>query len=122
MLKLLILLVFFQVSSFAIHEKADAFIIKANPRYFKVLSPVKVKTNIGLIVQNKSLVKLVGKLENEDGKTLNIISIESGKSKAIEFMFKKNLKYFFTPISPPFQKIELKLGEKSYEVPSQRQN
>lgn len=120
MLKLLISLVFLQFMTYAVHEKADAFIVKVNPRYFKVLSPVKVKKNIGLIVQNKSLVKLLGRLEDDHGKTLEILSVETGKSKSVEFRFDKNKKYFFTPISPPFQKIELKLGEKSYEVPPQR--
>jgi hypothetical protein len=120
MYKFLISLIIIQFSCLAVHEKSDAFIIKANPRYFKILSPVKVKKNIGLIVQNKSLVKLVGKLVNDEDKIIELISIESGKSKAVEFRFNKAKKFYFVPISPPFQKIELKLGEKSYEVPSQR--
>ena len=122
MYKLLILLCFCSISIFAAqrHEKADAFIIKAHPRYYKVLSPVKVKKKIGLIVQNKTLVKIVGKVKDSNDKTIDIISIEAGKVHAIEFRFKKSQQYYFIPISPPFQRIELKLGEKSYEVPSQR--
>lgn len=123
MSKLLISLIFFFIgihNSYAVHEKADAFIVKVEPRYFKILSPTKINKKIGLIVQNRSLVKLVAKLESWDGKTVDIISVESGKSNAIEFRYDKSKKYYFTPISPPFQRIELKLGEKSYEIPPQR--
>jgi glycerol-3-phosphate responsive antiterminator len=111
-------LLLFSITSWA-YEKADAFIVTAQPDHYAVLSPVQIKSKIGLIIQNKTLSKIIGKLITEDEEILDI-TIKSGKTKSVEFKYSKNNKYYFLPIFPPFQKIELKRGERSYEVPAKR--
>lgn len=118
--KLFILLTVFN-ESFA-YERSDAFIVRAQPTFYKVLSPVKVSKKVGLIVQNKTLNKIIGKLWSENSGDIEIVTIESGKSRSIEFQFNKKDEFYFIPLSPPFQRVRLKTGEKSYEVPAQRQD
>ncbi len=102
------------------YEKADAFIVEALSGHYKVLSPVKVGDKISLIVVNQTLHKLRGKLQENTSTDIAYLSISPGKSESIEFRFDKASKYYFVPLSPAFQEVELKIGEKSYEVPAQR--
>lgn len=115
----LLLCIFSSFSSYA-YQRADAFIVTAHPGFYRVLSPAKIDDKIGLIIQNKSLVKIYGRLEEENSKILETLNVSPDQSVSITFEFKKDKKYFFVPLSPAFQEVELKMGEKSYEVPAQR--
>lgn len=109
------------IETFALsYERADAFIVSAHPGFYKVLSPTKIEKQIGLIVQNKSLVKIFGRLETSEGKILKMINVSPEQSVSVNFDYSESQKYFFIPLSPAFQEVELKRGEKSYEVPAQR--
>lgn len=102
------------------YQKSDAFIVTAHPGYYRVLSPVKIDKKIGLIVQNKSLVKIFGRLETDNNELIKMINVKPDQSISITFDYSVNKKYFFIPLSPAFQEVELKRGETSYEVPTQR--
>lgn len=115
----LILLVTLTFQTFA-YQKADAFIITAHPGFYRVLSPTKIDKQIGLIVQNKSLVKIYGRLETDNSELIKMINVKPDQSVSITFDYSVNKKYFFIPLSPAFQEVELKRGETSYEVPAQR--
>ena len=55
----------FLLSSFSFaKESADTFIIKAYDHRFKVLSPVKYKKNLSIIIYNKTLNNLVGHVKS----------------------------------------------------------
>lgn len=111
---------FLSVTASHAYEKADAFIVEALSGYYKVLSPVTINKKISLIVVNKTLHKLRGKLQRNGQEDLAFLTTAPGKSTSIEFEFDKSKKYHFIPLSPAFQEVELKIGEKSYEVPAQR--
>ncbi len=99
------------------YEKADAFIVEANPESYKVLSPVKIKKTISVIVKNKMFSTLRVKLTSEELGDLKSITIKQSESESVDFDYKKSDRYFIVPISPPFQRVELKVGQKSYEIP-----
>lgn len=99
------------------YERADAFIVEANPESYKVLSPVKINKTISVIVKNKMFSTLRVKLTSESLGDLESITIKQSESESVNFKYKKSDRYFIVPISPPFQRVELKVGQKSYEIP-----
>lgn len=101
------------------YEKADAFIVKMMDQKVQVLSPTKWKDGVSVIVENKTLTKIVGKVEDERGETLSFLTIKPREFQSV-FLGKKNKTFFFVPLSPPFQKVELSLGQKSYEIPPKK--
>lgn len=101
-------------------ERADAFIVTAYNENFKVLSPAKRTKKISVIIENKTLVKLVGEVINEGETIREIVTIKPGKYKSIELEFEKNTKYYFVPLSPAFQRVVLDFGKKAYEIPSKK--
>ncbi|MFT6070396.1 MAG: hypothetical protein ACJAT2_000804 [Bacteriovoracaceae bacterium] len=101
-------------------ERSDAFIVKVFEKSIKVLAPKKDEAKIGVIVENKTLVKCLAKLVRENGDVIDFVSVEPGKFKVVNIMRKKREVIYFIPISPPFQKIELVTGRRPYEIPPQR--
>jgi len=101
------------------YEKADAFIVKVYDTKVKVVSPVKDDPNLSVIIENKTLVDIRGKIETGRGEILNYVNIKSRASTSLKLKRKDKEKIFFIPQSPPFQKVELKLGNRPYEIPPQ---
>ncbi len=102
-------------------EKSEAFLIYAHQEYFKVLSPTNSSQNISVIIENKTLTNLIGKIRDDQGKNHVFLSIPPNETKSYlinNFSSYKSLAFY--PLSPPFQEIVLKPGLKSYEIPSQK--
>lgn len=89
-------------------------------RSIKVLSPDKFNNPQGIVITNNTLVKVMGKVINEDDKVLKFVSIGPGLHKSIEVKFTKNGKLYFVPMAPSFQEVELVFGKKAYEVPPKK--
>jgi hypothetical protein len=103
------------------YERSDAFIVRIFDEKVRVLSPQKFVPRLNVIVENKTLVKVIGHLSDEKGKVLSYLSISSGGHKSIELKVKKGNKVFFTSLSPPFQKVQLLLGKKAYAIPPEKE-
>jgi hypothetical protein len=101
------------------YEKSDAFIVKIFDDKVKVLSPTVDDPNLSVIIENKTLVDIRGKIETGRGEILNYVNIKSRASSSLELKRKNKEKIFFIQQSPPFQKVELKLGNRPYEIPPQ---
>ncbi len=103
----------------AAYERSDAFIVRVFEKRIRVLSPKKYsdrKTSV--IIENKTLVKGIYELTRKSGKRIKYISVRPGKFKAIELkLLSKNESFYFVPVSPPFQKVELIPGSRPYEIP-----
>ena len=112
---ILIIVSSFQASAL---EKSEAFIVTAYTNKFKVLSPVKRTNKVSVIIENRTLVKLIGELVTDKGVLRKIVTIKPGKYKSVDLKFFKNTKYYFIPLSPSFQKVILDFGKKAYEIPS----
>lgn len=102
------------------YEKADAFMVTIMNKSIKVLSPARFNNPQGIVLTNDTLVKVVGKVIDENDKVLKFVSVEPGTFKSIEVKFKKSGKLYFVPMAPSFQEVELVFGKKAYEVPPKK--
>lgn len=114
----LIILVF-SFKAFAV-ESHDGFLVSAYDDRFKVVSPEKFKNPMEVIVENKTLVRLVGKLVINHEKILNFSSVDSEKYQRFMITIKKGDRLHFVPLSPAFQEVELIIGNKIYEIPPKK--
>lgn len=120
MLKLLILFVIFQLPQIAnAEERSDAFLVKVFDNYVRVISPDKNYTLVSIIIENKTMSKLIGKVIR--GKTdLAFLSIDPDKTKSVQVKYLKEEKLLFIPMAPASQEVELIVGKKTYEIPPQK--
>lgn len=111
----------FLFSSFSYSmETADTFIIKAYDHKFKVLSPIKYKKQLAIIIYNKTLVSLVGHVKSSHSDPIQFVTVLPGKSKPVDIKMDKGELFWFTPISPSFQEVVLDIGKRAYEIPEKR--
>ncbi len=108
------------MSSAIAYEKSDAFIVEANPESYKVLSPTKVEKKISVIIKNKMYSTLRAKLISDRIGDIKTITIKQDDNVSVEFTYSRADKFYVVPISPPFQRVQLKLGQKSYEIPEKK--
>lgn len=102
-------------------ESADAFILYNYSDHVKVLSPKVIKKDISIIIQNKTLVKMMGKIQDQSGRNHTYLTILPSSAKS--YLFKNFAKYktiSFVPLSPPAGKIDLILGKGAYEIPPKK--
>jgi hypothetical protein len=115
--KFSIFLFIFSLSATA-QEFADSFIIEVFDRYVKVISPKEKSKSVSIVVLNKTLSKIYGKIAT-DSKDLKYLSIQPKKTKSIQ-VGGHNKKIMFIPFAPTFQEIELVYGRAAYEIPEQK--
>ena len=106
-------------NAFAI-ESLDGFLVSAYDDRFKVISPEKFKPSMEVIVENKTLVRLVGKLTINHTKNVTFLSIDSEKYQKANVKLKKGDLLHFVPLSPAFQEVELIVGNKNYDIPPKK--
>ena len=102
------------------YERSDAFIIKLHSRYAKVVAPAKYHPRTNIIVENKRLIPLMGRIERASGEVIRYISVKSSSRVSVMPNLRPKETLFFVAMSPPFQRLELKLGARSYEIPAQK--
>jgi hypothetical protein len=110
---------FWSVNVLAI-ESLDGFLVSAFDDRYKVISPEKFKSNMEVIVENKTLVRLVGKVMTNNNKSVAFVSIEPEKYQKVNIILKKGDIVHFYPLSPAFQEVELIVGNKNYEIPPKK--
>lgn len=117
-MKTLFILIIFLFSYHSVsYERSDAFIVTAYSDKIAIVAPPKFDPKLNVIVVNKTLIKLLGKIETGSGKVLAYISVPSGKSQSIEVGTKLKEQVFFIPMAPAFQRVQLNVGSKPYEIP-----
>jgi hypothetical protein len=99
-------------------EHADSFIVEIFSNYVKVISPKKKKKFMSLVILNKTLSNIYGKIATNK-KDIKFFSVAMNKHKSIQIKSSNEL-IKFVPLSPTFQEVELLYGVKSYEVPEQK--
>lgn len=117
----LALLLIFQVTT-SVHaiESLDGFLVSAYDDRFRVISPEKFKGTMEVIIENKTLVRLVGKLTINSQTNASFISVDSEKYQKANVKLKKGDILHFVPLSPAFQEVELIVGNKTYEIPPKK--
>ncbi len=102
------------------YQQADAFILEITDKRTRILSPTQWSISLNLIVKNKTLLKLIGRLENQDQKVLKYFTIDPRKDYSLPLPEPKGNRLFFVSMVPPMQKMELKIGSPPREIPPQR--
>ena len=112
-------MVLFVYSAFAI-ESSTGFVVTAYDDRFRVVSPLKFRSPMEVIIENKTLVRLVGKVVVNNKTNVSFTSVESDKYQRIMVNLKKGDLLHFLPLSPSFQEVELIVGNKIYEIPPKK--
>lgn len=114
-----LILLFFSLQGHAV-ESHDGFLVSAHDDRFKVVSPEKYKTPMEVIVENKTLVRLIGKIIINHDRIISFSSVDPEKFQRIMIPLKKGDILHFVPLSPAFQEVELIVGNKTYEIPPKK--
>ena len=85
-----------------------------------VLSPGKMEKTLSVIIENRTLTKLIGKITDQHEKILSNVAIEANKTKSFSLKANQTDHFFFIPLSPAFQEVPLKIGSKPYEIPPKK--
>ncbi len=101
-------------------ESLDGFLVSAYDDRFKVISPEKFKASMEVIIENKTLVRLVGKLVLNNKENVSFLSVDSDQYKKAVVKLKKGDVLHFIPLTPAFQEVELIVGNKTYEIPPKK--
>ena len=102
-------------------ESLDGFLVSAYDDRFRVVSPEKFKPTMEVIIENKTLVRLIGKLTvNNQTANVGYISVDSEKFQKANVKLKKGDILHFVPLTPAFQEVELVVGNKIYEIPPRK--
>ncbi len=101
-------------------ESLDGFLVTALDDRFKVVSPAKYKPSMEIIIENKTLVRLIGKLSLNNQKAASFVSIDPEKYQKLTIKLKKGDILHFVPLTPAFQEVELIVGNKNYEIPPKK--
>lgn len=101
-------------------ESSNGFLVTAYDERFKVVSPEKFKSPMEVIVENKTLVRLVGKLIVNNKVNAGFTAVETDNYQRIMVKLKKGDVLHFIPLSPAFQEVELIVGNKTYEIPPKK--
>lgn len=101
-------------------ESLDGFLVEGLDTSFRVISPSKFKSKMEVIVDNKTMVKIVGRLSINHKLTSYFYTISPGAYEKKIIELKQGDILHFIPISPPFQEVELIIGNKIYEIPPKK--
>lgn len=114
----LVILFLLQLSTLAFGiESLDGFLVSAYDDRFRVISPDKFKPTMEVIIENKTLVRLIGKLTINQSTNASLLSIEPETFQKANVKLKKGDLLHFVPLSPAFQEVELIVGNKKYDIP-----
>jgi len=111
---------FFLMGKVMAIESLDGFLVSAYDDRFKVISPEKFKVSMEVVIENKTLVRLVGKLVINNKENASFISVDSDQYKKAIVKLKKGDVLHFIPLTPAFQEVELIVGDKKYEIPPKK--
>lgn len=101
-------------------ESLGGFLVSGYDDRFRVVSPEKYKSPMEVIIENKTLVRLIGKVLVNSKTVAGYVSVEPEKYQKIMVNLKKGDILHFVPLSPSFQEVELIVGNKIYEIPPKK--
>lgn len=101
-------------------KNLDSFLVTAFDDRFQVISPLNFKSNMEIVLENKTSVKLIGKLVVNNSKNETFVAIMPSKFQKAMVKLNKGDRLHFIPMSPAFQEIELIVGNKTYEIPPKK--
>lgn len=101
-------------------ESSNGFLVSAFDDRFKIVSPEKFRSPMEVIIENKTLVRLVGKVMVNNKTNAGYTAVDSDQYQRIMVNLKKGDLLHFVPLTPAFQEVELIVGNKIYEIPPKK--
>jgi hypothetical protein len=101
-------------------ESLNGFLVSGYDDRFRVVSPEKFHSPMEVIIENKTLVRLIGKVIVNSKVVAGYVAIEPEKYQKVAVNLKKGDVLHFIPLSPSFQEVELIVGNKNYEIPPKK--
>lgn len=95
----------------------NGFIVRSLDNRFEVISPNKYQAKMEVVVENKTNMRMLGRIMINRSRNIEYVSIEAGEYKKYVVDLKKNDILHYLPLNPAFQEIELIVGNKFYEIP-----
>ena len=115
------LLFIFLAKSTQAKVKSDTFKVTVKGKKVQVTSPQKFSKNLSVIVVNESLTKIVFKVIKDTGKSLGYLILEPNSFGSLSLIFDDDsVEYYLIPFSPSAQKIILKIGRETYDIPYEK--
>lgn len=101
-------------------EVSESFLVHTYSDRAKVVSPVKHKPTVSVVIENKSLVRITGKMVRASGKVDRYVVVMPRRYESFDVKIAKGETIYFVPMTPPAQTLALKIGSKSYEIPARK--
>lgn len=95
----------------------NGFIVRSLDNRFEVISPTKYRPKMEVVIENKTNLRMLGRIMINRSRNIEYVSIEAGEYKKYVVDLKKNDILHYLPLNPAFQEIELIVGNKFYEIP-----
>ncbi len=99
---------------------SEAFVVRLFNKRIVVISPKKFLPKTHVIIENKTLSKVIGKVGPKIGQNIQYVTIGPQSSESVELKVGKNEKIFFVPLAPAFQEVQLLAGKRRYEIPPKK--
>ena len=99
---------------------AESFVVAIFDRKIRVSSPTRHGPKLHVILHNKTLEAMVGKIQTVRGRVIDYVSLSSGQSQSIEVGQLKGEDMYYYPLAPAFQAVALVIGRAVYEIPEKR--
>ena len=113
-----VIMVFFSQVLVAI--SAESFVVDIFDRKIRVSSPARHSPKLHVILHNKTLEAMVGKIQTARGRVIDYVSLSSGESRSVEIGQLKGEDMYYYPMAPAFQAVALVIGRPVYEIPEKR--
>lgn len=117
-----VLLFFCVTSPLSAQQVSDAFNVRVHDSYIRVIAPRSFHREQSVVIENNTMIKLIGKVQTNHGDVVAYVSVDPGKFQAVEVEVRQEDKIYFIPLSPGLPEAELIVGRKSYEVPPQNKD
>lgn len=85
----------------------------------RVSAPLYYHPRAHLIIENRTLASVSGRIENLAGAVKKYVSVLPNQTHSLA-LGGGGERLFFVSLSPPLQALELKIGNLTYEIPPQR--
>lgn len=103
-------------------EKSETFMVFFLGDHVKVVSPDKLHRESFVLIENKTLTKLVARIEAPLGNIIEQVAIEASARASYSLKDAFGERIYLVPLSPASQEVELIPGKDSYEIPAQNKN
>ena len=101
-------------------QSSEAFLVYILDRKIKVISPLRYSPDLHVILHNRTLSRVRGRIQTEKGRVIDHVSLGQGESQSVSIGHIKDKKVFYYSLAPAFQEAELIIGRVRYEIPPKK--